>query len=63
MEVNLPVALLVPLYATPSSTPDALNIVFQGDKSLGNAISLSFLSLKGMESIMPSSGHALLFAY
>lgn len=49
-EVNLQGALLVPLYATPRSTPDALNIVFKGDKSLGSAISLSFLKLKGMKS-------------
>lgn len=38
------------MYATPSSTPDAMNIVFKGDKSHGSAISLSFLTLKGMES-------------
>ena len=49
-DVNLEGALFVPLYATPRSTPDALNIVFKGDKSHGSAISLSFLKLKGRES-------------
>lgn len=53
-DVNLQSAVLVPLYATPRSTPDALNIVFKGDKSLGSAISLSFLKLKGMESRIQS---------
>lgn len=32
------------------STPDALNIVFKGDKSHERAISLSFLKLQGRES-------------
>lgn len=48
--VNLEGALFVPLYATPKSTPDALNIVFKGDKSHESAISLSFLKLQGRES-------------
>lgn len=48
-DVNLLGALFVPLYATPRSTPDALNIVFKGDKSHGSAISLSFLKLQGRE--------------
>lgn len=48
-DVNLQGALFVPLYATPRSTPDALNIVFKGDKSHGSAMSLSFLKLKGMK--------------
>ena len=53
-DVNLQSAVLVPTYATLRSTPDALNIVFKGDKSLGSAISLSFLQLKGMESRIQS---------
>lgn len=55
-DVNLQGALFVPLYATPGSTPDALNIVFKGDESLGSAISLSFLKLRGMESKIPVLG-------
>lgn len=50
INVNLQGAVFVPLYATPRSTSDALNIIFKGDKFCGSAISLNFLKLKGMES-------------
>lgn len=43
--INLQRAYYIPLYASPKSQPDVLNIVFKGDEDSGEDRALSFLKL------------------
>ena len=46
--INLERAYYVSLYASPKSSPEALNVVFRGDESAGEDTALSFLKLKDL---------------